>query len=610
MKLNKIAMPKHLFIFTVGPVQSFIAQARKAQDLFAGSQLLSDQLSLCINETIRQGHEIIFPFTNETHINAGASKLLTAYRRTIPNRFVAILNLDDPQKVKAFGESLEKLVEAALVDTAINLFSKYNLDITQNGIKEELLDVQEKYWAAIPFDPASQEYGSTYQKLEQYLGAIKRTRKFKQISQIGRKCSINGFYNVKLYRKSAEEESRRVTNDIIKSNKLFNNENLILHAKDSTFKLRIIQPGEGLSGISLLKRIYQEASGTYPSTAKVALEHLQEDPELAKLVDQYSNLFESDFDEQLLYEENLTTSYLEKYGITPLRDLKTLTREQSAIKKLASDKGLKLSKHYAILRFDGDNMGEWLSQAKDMEQHRELSKVLLEFAEEAKKLVNDQLGKTIYAGGDDFLALLNLKNLFPVLSDLNQKIKDLNRQFPVKRPGHSFSVTFSVFICHYKVPLNKALQLSDNLLKATKENFSNDGKNGIGIAFFKKSGIIGEVMLKNNQIQLLKDTIPLMLEKQFNPKFIYRFGTEFSLWKGGIKSESSSDHDAQYQLIETEFIRLLKRSCENKQHLTTVETYGQQLFNQLIENDANERKLKLDNLENTIRILEAYNATI
>jgi len=32
----------HLFLFTIGPVQSFIAQARKVQDLAAGSQMLSD----------------------------------------------------------------------------------------------------------------------------------------------------------------------------------------------------------------------------------------------------------------------------------------------------------------------------------------------------------------------------------------------------------------------------------------------------------------------------------------------------------------------------------------------------------------------------------------
>lgn len=30
----------YLFLFTIGPVQSFIAQARKTRDLYAGSKIL------------------------------------------------------------------------------------------------------------------------------------------------------------------------------------------------------------------------------------------------------------------------------------------------------------------------------------------------------------------------------------------------------------------------------------------------------------------------------------------------------------------------------------------------------------------------------------------
>ena len=42
-------MKKHLFLFTISPVQAFIAQARKAQDLYAGSRLLSDLVRFSID---------------------------------------------------------------------------------------------------------------------------------------------------------------------------------------------------------------------------------------------------------------------------------------------------------------------------------------------------------------------------------------------------------------------------------------------------------------------------------------------------------------------------------------------------------------------------------
>ena len=35
-------MSNYLFLYTIGPVQSFIAQARKTQDLWCGSTLLSE----------------------------------------------------------------------------------------------------------------------------------------------------------------------------------------------------------------------------------------------------------------------------------------------------------------------------------------------------------------------------------------------------------------------------------------------------------------------------------------------------------------------------------------------------------------------------------------
>ncbi|NTW88345.1 MAG: hypothetical protein HGB26_04300 [Desulfobulbaceae bacterium] len=34
---------QYLFLFTIGPVQSFIAQARKTRDLYAGSAILLER---------------------------------------------------------------------------------------------------------------------------------------------------------------------------------------------------------------------------------------------------------------------------------------------------------------------------------------------------------------------------------------------------------------------------------------------------------------------------------------------------------------------------------------------------------------------------------------
>lgn len=83
-------MSKFLFLFTIGPVQSFIAEARKTSDLYAGSKLLSDLIDFAIEEIGEEN--IIFP-----------SKEIPSK----PNRLVAIVETENP---KAFGEQVENKV--------------------------------------------------------------------------------------------------------------------------------------------------------------------------------------------------------------------------------------------------------------------------------------------------------------------------------------------------------------------------------------------------------------------------------------------------------------------------------------------------------------------
>ena len=72
-------MPQqHLFLFTIGPVQSFIAQARKTQDLYAGSRILSDLIEFALQKV------------GEEHIIYPAKTVPSK-----PNRFIAKVPISD-----------------------------------------------------------------------------------------------------------------------------------------------------------------------------------------------------------------------------------------------------------------------------------------------------------------------------------------------------------------------------------------------------------------------------------------------------------------------------------------------------------------------------------
>ena len=56
------------FHFTLGPVQSFVAQARRTRDFWAGSFLLSWLSAVAIQAVKAQGGEVRFPIPDENYL--------------------------------------------------------------------------------------------------------------------------------------------------------------------------------------------------------------------------------------------------------------------------------------------------------------------------------------------------------------------------------------------------------------------------------------------------------------------------------------------------------------------------------------------------------------
>jgi len=59
------------------------------------------------------------------------------------------------------------------------------------------------------------------------------------------------------------------------------------------------------------------------------------------------------------------------------------------------------------------------------EFHKKLSEKLLDFGKWATDYLTAPLGKTVYAGGDDFLGFVNLKHLFSVMKELRSKFDEI-----------------------------------------------------------------------------------------------------------------------------------------------------------------------------------------
>jgi CRISPR-associated protein Cmr2 len=93
------------FHFTLGPVQSFVAQARRTRDFWAGSFLLSWLSAVAMREVEQQKGEIVFPELDDAFRRALTREPLPPKEQrpqqgSVPNRFKAKVNGQfDPDKV-------------------------------------------------------------------------------------------------------------------------------------------------------------------------------------------------------------------------------------------------------------------------------------------------------------------------------------------------------------------------------------------------------------------------------------------------------------------------------------------------------------------------------
>ena len=543
---------KYLFLFSVGPVQSFIAQARKTQDLYAGSMILSELIKTGIAEIQRSNQTIIFPFSNDF------SKV-----DSLPNRFVALIESEEDLKV--FGNKVEKKVRDAWQTMSQQVFNKEIISKFSTSLKttidfksinqqiEQHLDI---HWI---FELLTEDYQKSFSQLEQNFGAIKNVRAFKQydydgLGETGRKCSIDGFRNVKFYRKS---ESQKTTTDTkIENTFLFSTDNLIFDYENPKINLSYLQPGEGLSAVSFVKRCYKPAGQEFESTAEIALFKT-----IGFLKSKTQMLKDFVDNPQLLFRDNLNSNYFKKQGLKET-DLPKFTEQLEELEKLAKNapQELKFQKYYAILTFDGDSMGEWLAKATSWKEHQDFSKLLIDFAQKAKNYLDSGKGKSVYAGGDDFLGFVNLEYLFEVLIWMRDNFKtEVADKIPFKNGDKVLTFSAGICIAHYKEPLSIVLNKARSMEHNAKD-WRTD-KNAFGISVVKGSGEEHETVwgFENQSFENIAFLIDEMRKENVSNTFLKSFQRE---WERAL--DINGDLLGFKPMLKVEFERLLLRSLSSK----------------------------------------------
>ena len=591
--------PKRLMLmFTIGPVQSFIEAARKTEDLWMGSYILSYLVAKAMDKIRGEDVELIYPAigTQSPFDFWGKQDFTTP---SFPNLFLAIGNgvevsQDDLVKRAKEAENSVKTEFKRMAECVIDeAFGAWRGTYAEDVCKRQISDFFDVYWVIT--EETDLDYGTWYDHTASSLAAIKNCRAFAQSREFGRKCSLDGTREI-LHLKADEsvQEAMRWW---------------------ETFAKRVpkyCRREEALCAVSLAKRMGRHFLETqsefkdkfsnnpprFPSTSEVATADFKEQlrckpnalgvyaqfvKEVKKLKDmngkkadipdiqplpKISDFLRPNIDGEWLYEETWSETYLRRYynvhakheadQIKVCKDLRT-----KLVRLLDGEPG----RYYAAIALDADNMGKRIREAENREKHEKRSNDLIRYTGDTRQIVErDYLGKLTYAGGDDILALANLKNLLPMLRELREKFPNFT------------TASAGVCIAHNKTPLGDIFQQARRMEKAAKNE---GGRDALGISLLKHSGNISQVVTKwkHGDLDVLtisEALVELLRDDEVSKRFLYGFREIFAKL-----IEDEDDFSALGRpLIQAEFRRIMERAHATK---GTQSEVSQKTIDSLVE---------------------------
>ena len=401
-----------LLIISLGPVQDFIAAARRTRDLQAGSELLSEVANAAAKALAEAGAELIFPASTAT---------------PAANKLVALIPSGTAEAMTA---GVKDAGTAVLTRAWSDLAAKYSAVLDSDLAHHQLATFLEVAAAAVP---STGNYTADRKACEALLNGRKALRDFSAYTGIpGRE-------------KSPLDPARETV--ILLSDRAAPGGSRI-PSRLATGPLWLAGT-EFLDALSLIKRNHGRGTANIPTPstgdlalAAVGLNGLAEKCKLS------------------LDDLEDCSNRLEEAGLT-LADAvfgdpqATGALAQSDAKKL-SKAGSNIKPYYAVLVADGDHVGRYLDALSTPAAHRAFSVRLSDFAKQAAAIVKAHKGHPVYCGGDDALALIPYTS---VLACANELAETYATAFPALATGEATTLSVGVAIVHIHHPLQQAIGL-------------------------------------------------------------------------------------------------------------------------------------------------------
>ncbi|NDP59535.1 MAG: type III-B CRISPR-associated protein Cas10/Cmr2 [Oxalobacteraceae bacterium] len=577
-------MSNNYFHFTLGPVQGFVAQARRTRDFWAGSFLLSWLSGVAMAEVKRQKGKITFPSPSAGYLDwitgdktgAGGPR-----QGGIPNRFKAF-SAEVPIEFDA--SLVEQTVRAAWLALAGHVWQgdrlgEFAMPGTEAIWRRQHQHFWEVSWVLTPDESASS-----------LLDQRKNWRSHYAQPEPGVKCMVmDGWQELS----GAERPglSGRQDKSLLATfwtalrasglsgiqTDLADNEHLcalayvkrrfVRHFQSfktllpsgltvSGWKLDIGMPSVSyMAAVHWLEKLVDVASASELQALLSAAEAVNPsrdewDTHIACLVKAWAGKGDDGLRRKLLsLDGNLffqhvrdnPKAYCNEPGqIADMKDhMNHLSGELVKLKQAHPEFATApLSPFYAVLLMDGDSLGMHMSNPVNQQP---ISAALEAFTGGTPAIVEQHNGYLIYAGGDDVLALLPLEDAMQCAAAVRQHYLV---SFKDNCPAIPASISAAIEYAHVKMPLGKVLGDAHGLLDDIAKDGA--GRDALAVRVWTPGGMILEwaqpwdVALEEGQPeggnklvveQLAKDFMQDhgIMETGFSNKFFYRIRERFDL---------------------------------------------------------------------------------
>lgn len=572
-------MTNYVLTLAVGPVQGFIASARRSRDLWAGSWLLSElakAVAKNLHDNGKDKVDLIFPYVEYE------KDLLPESEFSVGNKIQVVIKNSSKDEVVKIADAAKNAANEHFKTIAKNVKNQLKNDILRNDIWNEQVGdyVEVQYaWAAIKGD----DYLSGSKNAASLLAARKATRDFAPLSVTADadghcipKSSLDGARETVL----PEYDDKKKPLPTGLRNKLGLNQS------------------EQLDCAGVVKRLCGDTEQFTPITRVAAndwIEQVHSHEKFADVKACYEKLVKSElatrvsgnkgiyakfpYDAQYLYSSRLNAAATK----ATTEELSLLADLQKALKPIWSKYG-EPCPYYAMLLADGDKMGELLDNAKEQKHHEYITQSLSTFAQSVPDVMRKNNAQCVYSGGDDVLGLAALSDVVKCAEDLKDKfsgsLKDISEKLGAETP----TLSVGVAICHINMPLGNVRALAKRAEKVAKGDNYDQPRNALGITLAVRSGATSDMRLRWDDNEAL---------------------AHFEQWINAYANGTLSSrvaYDCRDIFMRTDFrqpdVNLQKdiREAELKRMLSKARDANGKELSQAIQDELKNRHEKLNNL--------------